>query len=99
MTLASVDVAPAAPAGSEWTDTCDAGCYCRRLDGGRLARQTYLTFPEAAFYLGYTHEQYRNPLKAFHGLVERHGLPRLYRGRRVLFLRRDLDRFVTAGQS
>ena len=90
---AAGDQAAAAP-----THGCAPSCSCRRLDGARLAKQTYLTLPEAAFYLGYTHESYRNPRKAFHGQVGRHALPRCYRGRRLLFRRDDLDAFV-AGPS
>jgi len=62
-----------------------------------LARQTYLTLPEAAAYLSFTPTEYRDPLKAFYCWVVRAGVPRCYVGRKLRFRRRDLDRAVTGG--
>jgi hypothetical protein len=67
------------------------------FDADALARRTYLRTDEAAFYLGYTTDRYRDPRAAFMEAVRRLGpraIPRLYQGRRVLFSRRDLDRLL-----
>jgi len=54
-----------------------------------IARQTYLTPAEASIYLRF------DTADAFRKFANRHGIPRAHRGRRVLYLRRDLDRLVT----
>ena len=63
-----------------------------------LEKQTYLTSAQAALYLGYTADKYPHPVRAFYELLRRVGPDRLQRfrpsGRRLLFLRRDLDALV-----
>ncbi len=53
-----------------------------------IARQTYVTPDEACVYLRF------DTLNAFYKWSRKHGIPRAHRGRRLLFLRRDLDRVV-----
>jgi hypothetical protein len=65
------------------------------FDGARLATQTWLTLPEAAFYLGYTTERMKDPHKAFHAFVVRHGIKRGYLGRALRFRRAMLDQLVS----
>jgi len=60
----------------------------------RKPRPEYLTSDEAAAYLGYAPDKYKHPLRAFTEFIRRAGLPRCYRGRRLLFDRHDLDAHV-----
>lgn len=66
------------------------------FDPDVLARKSYLTVDEAAFYTGYTFDAgYKNPRKAFIKQIDRIGarrLPKRHFGRRVMFWRLDLDR-------
>ncbi len=53
-----------------------------------IARQTYVTPNEARIYLRF------DTLNAFYKWATKNSIPRAHRGRRLLFLRRDLDRLV-----
>lgn len=55
------------------------------LAGSASLSTTYLTAKEAAVYLRFS------TVRAFYEWVRRHGITKLRKGRRVLFLRRDLD--------
>ncbi len=50
----------------------------------------YLTPGQGAEYLGFSADC-RHPVKAFFKFVERHHVPKLHRGSKILFRRADLD--------
>jgi hypothetical protein len=66
-------------------------------DPEALDCRRYLTTSEAAEYLGYRRPVYADPREAFVSWIRRlgpQGPPTCRRGRRLLFLRADLDRHV-----
>lgn len=81
---------PAAP-------VAPAGPATPAVDLASLKGRQYLRSDEAAAYLGYTADRYADPLQAFHQAIARipnHRRPRKFQregGRRVMFLRKDLD--------
>jgi len=63
------------------------------VDLSRLATQTYLSVDEAITYLR-VHLTARDPRRAFYEWARRMHVPKCRVGRRLAFLRRDLDEAV-----
>lgn len=70
-----------------------------QFDADRLARAVYLSGPEAAFYLGYTRESYRDPYDAFWKLMRRNGIKPGRVGARLLFRRADIDALINRARA
>lgn len=65
-----------------------------RFDGAALARQTWLTGPEAAFYMGYRSDRYKNVYNAWAMFRKRNNIRRGFIGGRAYYRRTELDRLI-----
>jgi hypothetical protein len=70
------------------------------FDGAQLERRVYLTSAEAAWYCGFTEQDYKSAgvaMDCFRAWVRDRGIPKAYVGRSLRFFRRDLDRALRGG--